>query len=83
MRLVVKILLLFFSPFIKTLRIFIANTPCVLYERSFLIRTIPSVLEFHQIGKRLKHVSSQTLLPVGNYAPPQRIFTIFIILSTL
>ena len=39
-------------------------------ENSFPIRTIPSVREFHPFGGlRL----SQTLLPVGNFAPPQRI----------
>ena len=38
---------------------------------SFRIRTIPSVLELHQIGKA--RLSSQTILPVGNHTPPQRI----------
>ena len=38
---------------------------------SFIIRTIPSVREFHPFGSSR---SSQTLLPVENYTPPQRIF---------
>ena len=35
----------------------------------------PSVLELHQIGNARR--SSQTILPVGNFTPPQRNYFIF------
>ena len=50
----------------------------VLSAHSFPIRTIPSVREFHPFGSKR---SSQTLLPVGNYTPPQRISVILFFYS--
>ena len=54
------------------------NTPVQTYEEkkniiSFFIRTLPSVEEFHLIGKRIIF-SSQTILPVWNFTIPQRFF---------
>ena len=39
-------------------------------QKSFFIRTIPSVGEFHPV--RTQNASSQTILPVGNLTLPQR-----------
>ena len=44
---------------------------------SFLIRTIPSVREFHPLGPRR---DSQTLLPVETFTPPQRLMKFDVII---
>ena len=49
-------------------------------KHSFPIRTIPSVRESHPFGGRSL---SQTILPVGNCTPPQRIVLLFLICCTL
>ena len=54
---------------------------CAAFQKhSFPIRTIPSVRESHPFGGRSL---SQTILPVGNCTPPQRIVLLFLICCTL